>query len=132
MKTEDVLETVKTSIADSCGIPLEKIELDTPLFSGLGIDSIDLVDILYSLEKKYRISLKISDINKNARKELGNKPFDNDGVITEEGITVLRKLMPEIAPENFKQGLSVYDLMQLLTVHSLCNMVLYKLQEKEQ
>ncbi len=132
MKVEDVLETVKTSITDSCGIPIEKIELDSPLFPGLSIDSIDLVDILYSLEKKYRISLKISDINKNARKELGDKPFDRDGVITEEGISVLRKIMPEIAPENIKPGLSVYDLMQLLTVHSLCNMVIYKLEEKGQ
>ncbi len=130
METEKIYNSVKKSIIESCGVAAEKIHPDATLFNDLGIDSIDLVDILYNVEREYKIKLKVSDINKRAKVALDGKPFDIDGKITPEGLSVLRENMPELNQKKLVPGLTIYDLIQLLTVRSLCNMVQFKLAEK--
>ncbi|OIQ37759.1 MAG: hypothetical protein BM555_00035 [Crocinitomix sp. MedPE-SWsnd] len=130
MQLEEVLENVKTVIDNSIGFPAKDIELEQTLFDELGIDSIDLVDILFELEHLYGIELKISDIESQARERLGDQPYEIDGVITPEGLKVISEFMTEVNPEKFVEGLTVHQLVQLFTVHSLCKIVLYRIDEE--
>jgi len=130
MQLEEVLDNVKTVIDNSIGFPAKDIELEHTLFDELGIDSIDLVDILFELEHLYGIELKISDIESQARERLGDQPYEIDGVITSEGLKVISEFMTEVNPEKFVEGLTVHQLVQLFTVHSLCKIVLYRIDEE--
>ena len=85
---------------------------------------------LFTLETEFHISLKISEIDKEARKETGNAPFEIDGVITPEGLAALRKRVPEISQSKLKQGITIHEIVTLITVHSLCNAVIQKVNEK--
>jgi len=130
MDVEKIFEKVSQVIRESCDIEFSEIKLSHTLFDELAIDSIDLVDILFELETEYDISLKISDIGKQAKLLLGpDVEYEVDGVITKEGLEVLKSYMTEIPSENFKQGLSVYDLIKLFTVESLCKLIQKKLSE---
>jgi acyl carrier protein len=129
MTLEQVFEKVREAIADSCGIEQENIHLQSTLFNDLAITSIDLVDILYTLEMAFDIELKISDIEKESRKDLKNAPFEINNIITDEGLEVLKKRLPEIPEEKLRPGLTTFDIINLVNVQILCNMIIYKLQE---
>ena len=62
MEIEEIYKNVAEVIENSVGTPKESIGLDQTLFDELGVDSIDLVDILFELESLYDIELKINDI----------------------------------------------------------------------
>ncbi len=129
METKDIFEQIKIIIEESIGTPADTIELDDTLFGKLGIDSIDFVDILFELENFYNIELKVSDIEARAKEELGEIPYEINGILTPEGIESIKKYMPEINPTDLKEGLSVHELVQLFTVHSLCKIVQYRLDQ---
>lgn len=127
---EEIFEKVKESIIESCGIEVGLIKPDATLFGKLYIDSIDMVDIMYSLEMEYDIELKVADINKEAMDELGNKPFEINNVITKEGIAALKKRIPGIPNDQLVEGVTVHELTKMITVEMLCNMVELKINAK--
>ena len=131
MNDQSIFEKVQKAISISCGIEEEKITMDATLFDDLAITSIDLVDILYYLESEFNVELKISDIEKESRKDLGNAPFEINNVLTAEGLEVLKKKLPEIPSAKIKPGLTTYDIINLITVKILCNMITMKLEQIE-
>jgi acyl carrier protein len=128
---EDVFEKVKDSLVDSCGIDKNEIELDKTLMDDLGIDSIDLIDLVYTLEKQYTISLEIGDFARMAAKELGDVPFEKDNVITDGGLELLKEWIGESQHKNIQKGLTVQEIPFLFTVQSICILVRKKLAEKD-
>lgn len=121
---------MQEAISDSCGIEKEEIKGHSSLFNDLNIDSIDMVDILYTLESEYDIELKVSDINKEAIQELGDEPFEIDNIITEKGLQALKRKIPDIPKEGLQYGISVHEVIRMISVKMLCNMVEIKLLEK--
>lgn len=131
MQRETILTQVQKAIADSCGISEELIEPSATLFQELGITSIDLVDILFTLESDFGVELKVTDIEARSRRDLEGVPFEVHGVITPEGREVLRRTLPEIPPERLVEGLTMHEIVNLITVDILCTMVQLKLSEVE-
>lgn len=129
MELAEVFENVKTVIENSNGTPRDTIRLEQTLFDELGVDSIDLVDILFELEFMYKIQLKISDMESRARAKMGDVPYEIDGNITPEGLLVIGEFMPEIGKDKLVEGLTVHQLVQLFTVESLCKIVIYRIEE---
>lgn len=127
----EIFKNVILVIENSIGKPKESIKLEDTLFDQLGVDSIDLVDILFELEMLYNIELKVSDIEIRAKQELGDVPYEKDGVITPEGLNALRVHMTEINSNELKEGLTVHRLIQLFSVHSLCKIIQYRLENIE-
>jgi acyl carrier protein len=131
MKKDEIVEKVIDVIAESTGFEKEKISPSSTLFDELSINSIDMVDILYTLEMEYDISLKISDLERDSREEMEGKPFEIDNVITEEGLVVLAKKLPEIPKEKLVPGLTVNEIVKLITVETLARMVHIKIEGKQ-
>ena len=128
MEMNEIFKNVCIIIENSTGRPKDSIKMEDTLFEELGIDSIDLVDILFELETLYNVELKVSDIEQRIREELGDVPYEIDGVITSEGLEAIRKHMTEVNPESIKEGLTVHRLIQLFSVHSLCKIVQYRIE----
>ena len=127
MEMNEIFENVCVIIENSTGRPKDSIKMEDTLFEELGVDSIDLVDILFELETLYNVELKVSDIEQRIREELGDVPYEIDGIITSEGLEAIRKHMTEVDPASIKEGLSVNRLIQLFSVHSLCKIVHYRI-----
>lgn len=126
----DVYAKVKSCLIDSCGLNEEEIELDKTLMDDLGIDSIDLLDVIYSLEKKYSISIELGELANWASKEMGDVPFEIDNIITDEGLRILHKFIGESQKEKIKKGLTVQEIPLLFSVRSLCNLVIKRLSDE--
>jgi acyl carrier protein len=131
MNKEEIIEKIRQVIHESCGISLEEIKPDSTLFDELNIDSIDMVDILFNLERAYDIELKISEIEKYSKQEMGDEPFEIDHIITAKGLEVLKRRLPEIDHSKVIEGITIHDIVKLINITSLANMVLTQIDRKK-
>jgi acyl carrier protein len=70
MSTEDLREAIKEMMVENLmlKVPKEEIANDLPLFGpgGLGLDSIDALELVVSLEKRFGVSVANSETAKQA------------------------------------------------------------------
>lgn len=126
-----ILQSVQEIIHQSSGVDLNKIQPNATLFDDLAIDSIDMVDILFNLERKYGIELKISEIEQFSKAELGDEPFEIDQVITPKGLEVLCRNLPDIDSSKLVKGITIHDIIRLITVKTLAHLVQVQIEKKE-
>lgn len=129
MNKEQVLDFVTESISESSGLEVENIQSNSTLFKGLGLTSIDMVEIFYMLEMEYDISLRVSDFEKDIRENMDGEAFEIDNVITEQGLKAIKQKLPEIDSSIIQSGLTVDQLMEFITVRSLANLVHAKINK---
>ena len=116
------LEKFYDCFVQSLGVSRADLSMDKRLLEDLGADSLDLLDLIFNLEQAFGISIPRGEFERRARERLGDKPFEVNGVITEEGLTALREGMPEAA-EHIKPGMRTHQIPMLFTVQSFYNMV---------
>jgi acyl carrier protein len=123
----EVYAEVKKSLIASCSLNEAEIALEKTLMEDLGVDSIDLLDLIFSLEKKFSISIEVGTLARMAAEKLEDVPFEIDNIITDEGLRILRDYIGDSQQEKLKPGLTVHEIPLLLTVRSLCNLVINRL-----
>jgi acyl carrier protein len=63
-KEESVLESVKKIIADTLEIDVKEVKAESNLIADLGMESLDLVDLVVAFEEKYKVSIDDKDVKK--------------------------------------------------------------------
>ncbi len=126
MNMEEVFEKVSEVIVDASDVEADEISLDKRLIDDLDIDSIDMMELIYSIEKIYGVELEIGDFEGAMNREMNGVPFAKDNIITDEGLQKLRELMPEVDQTKIQPGLAVYNVPFLFTVESLCKLIMRK------
>lgn len=66
MSREEILEEVRDVIVEQLGIEREKITEDATFIEDLAADSLDVVELIMSLEEKFEIEIPDSDAEKIA------------------------------------------------------------------
>ncbi len=127
----EILKSVQEVIHQSSGVALDTIQPDATLFDDLAIDSIDMVDILFNLERKYGIELKISEIEQFSKAELGDEPFEIDQIITEKGLEVLKRNLSDLNAAKLVHGITINDIIRLITVKTLAHLVQVQIDKKQ-
>ncbi len=100
------------------------------IITDLGADSLDLLDLVFQLEQRFRIKISPRDIERRAQKELGESPLEVDGVYTPEALRQLRKALPEVPDEEFPEGLRVADLPRCFRVATFVRLVTRLMEEQ--
>jgi len=93
------------------------------IIEGLGADSLDLLDLVFQLERKFGIKISPRDIERLAQERLGDMPLEIDGVYTQEAIHELKAALDDIPEEEFVEGLTTADLPRLFRVSTFVNIV---------
>ncbi len=123
---EDVLAVypkVAETMADALGCDVEQLALDIPLIAGLDAESIDFLDIVFRLERAFKVKLPRGKIVEDARGELSEAEFERKGYLTEAGLRRLREYLTEVPPERFRSPMKVADIPLLFTVETFCRAV---------
>ena len=61
-KEESVLESVKKIIAETLELDVKDIKEDSNLIADLGMESLDLVDLVVAFEDKYNVTIEDKDV----------------------------------------------------------------------
>ena len=119
-----VFPTVAETMADALGCDLEDIVLDVSLIEGLDAESIDFLDMVFRLERAFKIKIPRGKIVENARGTLTEAEFEDKGVVTEAGLAQLKAYLSEVPAERFKTPVKVKDIPRLFTPETFCKLVI--------
>jgi acyl carrier protein len=119
-----VFPQVAKIMADAIDCEVEKVKLEASLIDDLGAESIDFVDIIFRLQRLFKVKIPRGKIVEDARGSLSETEFEKAGVVSEAGIDRLRAYLSEVPPERFKTPLDVADVPRLFTVETFCKMVI--------
>ena len=126
---EEIFEKIQTALVDALGVDEDEVTPEATLVGDLGAESIDFLDIVFRLEKTFKISIPRGELF--PEDVLTNAEYIQDGKVTEAGIAELRKRMPFADLDNFAKNPVVQDFGNLLTVADMCRFVEGKLETAE-
>jgi acyl carrier protein len=119
-----VYPKVAETIADALGCEPEDVQLDVSLIEGLQAESIDFLDLVFRLERAFKIKIPRGKIVEDARGDLPESEFEDKGMVTERGMARLREFLTEVPPERFKTPMKTAEVPRLFTAETFCKVVL--------
>ena len=119
-----VFPKVAATMVDALGCDLEKVKLDASLIDDLSAESIDFLDIVFRLERTFKVKIPRGKIVEEARGELSESQFDQRGIVSEAGLARLKSFLSEVPAERFKSPMKVAEIPRLFTTETFCKMVI--------
>ena len=119
-----VFPMVAETMADALGCDVEDIKIDVSLIEGLDAESIDFLDMVFRLERAFKIKIPRGKIVENARGALSEAEFEHKGVVTDVGLAQLKSYLSEVPDDRFKTPMKVKDIPRLFTPETFCKLVL--------
>jgi acyl carrier protein len=119
-----VFPKVAATMADALGCDVEEVKLDASLIDDLGAESIDFLDIVFRLERAFKVKIPRGKIVEEARGDLSEAEFDQGGVVSDAGLACLKSFLNEVPAERFKSPMKVADIPRLFTTETFCKMVI--------
>lgn len=132
MQEQEIFEKVRDAIVDALCAEDMEVTAESSLFEDLGAESLDLLDIIFRLEKTFGIKIPRGNLVLEMLATAGVREEDVivDGAVTELGAKLLRQRMPEVKPEKIKTGFCIDDIPSLFTVQTFVKTVQEQLAAK--
>ena len=123
---EDIFNGVKEALVDALAVDEEDVTPDATLVGDLGAESIDILDIIYRLEKNFGIKIEQAELIPS---DLTSSPEfkQEDGKLTAEGVAELRKRLPYANLDAFAKNPLIQNIATVLTVNDMCYLIESKL-----
>ena len=121
----DIAKSVKAIISQALKADESKIDLESSLIRDLGAESIDFLDIVFRLEKTFKIKIPKGELF--PEKLLTDARFVANGQITPAGLEELRKRVPNGKWDEFAKNPLVSNLGDVFTVGMIVDYLSEKL-----
>lgn len=119
-----VYPKVAATLADALGCEVDVVKLDASLIEDLQAESIDFLDLVFRLERAFKVKIPRGKIIEDARGELAEAAFEQKGLVTEAGVARLKSFLSEVPPERFRSPMKSADIPRLFTPETFCKVVL--------
>ncbi len=119
-----VFPKVSATMADALGCDVEEVKLDASLIADLGAESIDFLDIIFRLERSFKVKIPRGKIVEEARGDLSEAEFEHGGVLSEAGFERLKTFLNEVPADRFKAPMKSAEIPRLFTTATFCKMVI--------
>jgi len=115
---------VAATIADALACDEDQVKPDASLINDLGAESIDFLDIVFRLERAFKVKIPRGKIVEEARGPLTEEQFQSGGAVTDAGIARLREFLSEVPADRIKAPLKSAEIPRLFTVETFAKMVI--------
>lgn len=120
--TEALTEKIMEIMDENVEINGELIP-NVPLMAELGMDSLDMIETSFSLQEFFEFEFSDKNALEELEKELKDGSVIAEGVLTEFGLDMVRKRMPELADVVFPENLTAMRLQEYYTVETFSRMI---------
>lgn len=130
MSRDEIFEAVKDVLEEALGVDEDEITPDATLTGDLEAESIDFLDIVFRLEKRFSSQdhpFKIEQGELFPENLMENEQWVRDGKFTDEGLDMIKQRMPHLDIEVLEQNRDVDKISELFTVQSIVDFVERKL-----
>ena len=104
----EILERFADIVASSLRVGRERVTADAYL-SDLGAESLDLLEITMEVEDEFGIIMPQKDVLQAAQDVFGPDVLVRDGLITEDGVKLLRCRLPAVDHDALVAGMPIAD-----------------------
>jgi len=125
MTKDEIFGKVRQTLVDALSVDEDEVREDATLMGDLGAESIDLLDIVFRLEKTFGIKIPQEELMQS--EILGNPDYVVDGRLNAAGITALKRNMPHADLSDFEKDPDIERISQVFTVDTIVRFVESKL-----
>ena len=127
MPTKDeIFNKVRETLEDALGVDEDEVSPEATLAGDLGAESIDFLDIVFRLEKKFDVKIPRGELFPENLAS-SDATFIQDGLVTNSGIEELRTRMPHADIDKLATDPKVENIQDLFTVQMIVNFLDAKL-----
>jgi len=130
MNHDEILNGIRECIAAVVDIDPATIKETDRVIDDLGADSLDLLDLVFHLEQRFKVKITPRGIERAAQQKLGSTPIEIEGVYTPEALAELRLALPEVPSDEIQSGLRTTELPRRFRVATFVALVSRRLEEK--
>jgi len=121
----ETLDAVRQAVVEALGVSEDEVQPGTTLMDELGAESIDLLDVLFRLERKLGVKVKAADIAAWVQGDIPEGDFGgDDGMVTPAALAQLKKIMPQVDFDQLNGQLETDRVMMLFTIENLADLVI--------
>ncbi len=125
-----VYNTVRQCFCEALELDADEVHWDSRLLDDLGAESLDLLDVVFRLERAFDIQIPRGGIEAETRMT-PEGPGEVDGRLTAAGCRQLQKMMPEVPPGEITEGMKVSELGTVFRVATFYQIVVSLWAEKQ-
>jgi len=126
--TNDIYPRVASVLSEALNADQEDITPVAALHRDLGAESIDLLDIVFRLEREFGIYIDRDELFPASIFQ-GDPAFVQDGKVTDQGLGRLRSQLPYADLSNFEGDRRVSAIPDLFTVGLITRFIAWKLEQ---
>jgi acyl carrier protein len=123
MTRDQIESTMRALVADSLALTREEVTLERALFDDLGADSLDFIDIVFSVERAFGIKVRDSELDFLSRLDFSSPAVMRDGHLTRETVDRLSEWLPRLREVPDPSAVTPRALFSLVTIETLCRLV---------
>ncbi len=124
---EEVFAKVRQALVDALSVEEDEVTETATLTGDLQAESIDILDIVFRLEKAFGI--KISQEELTPRDLLSNPEYVNNRKLNAAGLAALKERVRHADWSKFEQDPDIDKILDVFTVGTIVNFVEHKLAE---
>ena len=121
---DEIYGKVQETLVEALGVDDEEVTPDATLFQDLGAESIDMLDIIFRLERKFGIKIPRGEL---FPENVSDPDLTENGKLTPKGVAEMKQRMPYADLSGFESNPEVEKLLDLYTVDMLVKYVSGKL-----
>jgi acyl carrier protein len=121
---DEIFQKVQATLVDALGVDEEDVTSEATLRSDLGAESIDLLDIVFRLERNFGIKIPRGEL---FPENVSDPDLTENGKLTTKGLAELKQRMPYADLTQFSADPDVEKVLDLYTVDMLVQYVAAKL-----
>jgi acyl carrier protein len=127
VETEQGIQIIRGMVAQCLARDIAEVQPHSRLVTDLGADSLDFVDLIFTVEKRFGIRIRENDLNLMSRPDAaGPNPGANLEFLPAETVTRLTAWLPEMGAFPDSSQIRPVQVLPLVTVAALWRLIEYK------
>ncbi len=123
---DEIREKVISAVCRSLAIEPDEVQDDSRLIDELGMDSLDFLDIMFSLEKDFNMKIRDADFDRVLRPDKSETSLRKE-FLTHEEISQLAPIMPALKDAAENEKIPRREIFSFVTLDTLVKMVEQKI-----
>jgi acyl carrier protein len=121
-----ILEAMRELVADRLALKPGAIAPDSRLVDDLGADSLDFVDLVFAIEKRFGVKLRDDELDVLSQLDFSSPEVMREGFLTGAVVERLTPALPALREVADRERITPAAVFGMITVATLCEMVARK------
>ena len=131
LEREPTIAIIRAAVAECLALDVESVRPESRLTTELGVDSLDFIDLIFTLEKRVGVRIRETDLNlvPGSADDRGGEAGADAEFLSPEAVSRALTWLPELATLPDLERVRPVQIWPLITVESLWRLLEQKARE---